>query len=96
MTMAAMDLAAEAEILSSIEPHVNIIHLYGISSVGLTEAQNDNGMGFFILVDILAETLRDRLLHWRRKLEYQQQEQQEQDSDNQSRNSFSPQANNNP
>ena len=74
MTMAAMDLATEAEILSLLEPHDNIVTLHGISSLGLAEAPNDNGMGFFILEDILTETLRDRLNHWRRKLLHQHQE----------------------
>jgi serine/threonine protein kinase len=71
MTAAAKDLAMEAALLSTLGPHENIIRIHGISSLSLAEAQNKNGMGYFILLDILTETLRDRLNHWRRKLQQQ-------------------------
>jgi serine/threonine protein kinase len=71
MTAAAKDLAMEAALLSTLGPHENIIRIHGISSLSLAEAQNKNGMGYFILLDILTETLRDRLNHWQRKLQQQ-------------------------
>jgi serine/threonine protein kinase len=66
---AAADLAKEADILSKLN-HTNIIHLRGVSDKSLSQSYNVNGagMGFFILLDTLHETLQTRLQRWRREL----------------------------
>jgi serine/threonine protein kinase len=60
-TLAASDLALEAQILANLQ-HKNIISLKGIRSGDLYESLNKGD--FFILVDLLVDTLDARLLRW--------------------------------
>lgn len=60
---AACDLARETALLATLN-HDNIIQLCGLSSQSISESyQNDDG--FFILMDVLQETLKDRMDRWR-------------------------------
>jgi hypothetical protein len=65
---AALDIAVEGEILSRLH-HPNIITLHGTSMTNLIEVKfSDKGMrDYFLLLDVLEETLYDRLQVWRRK-----------------------------
>lgn len=62
---AATDLAREAALLSKLEHHENIIRLRGVSSTSLSQSYQEDGDGFFFLMDVLEETLKDRLTRWR-------------------------------
>jgi serine/threonine protein kinase len=62
--IAASDLATEAEILSQLD-HENIIRLRGISSTSLSQSYAAGGGGYFLLLDVLQDTLKDRLQRWR-------------------------------
>jgi len=57
---AAADLARETALLTRLD-HENIIQLRGISSSTLSESYQEDGNGFFFLMDVLQETLKDRL-----------------------------------
>jgi serine/threonine protein kinase len=66
------DLACEADVLSQVanhnhnNAHVNVITLYGIAASG---SSNDlYGSGFFLLMDLISETLKDKLHSWRNQL----------------------------
>ncbi len=61
---AAADLARETALLARLD-HENIIQLRGISSSTLSESYQEDGNGFFFLMDVLQETLKDRLDRWR-------------------------------
>jgi hypothetical protein len=65
---AALDIAVEGEILSRLH-HPNIITLHGTSMTNLIEVKfSDKGMrDYFLLLDVLEETLYHRLQVWRRK-----------------------------
>lgn len=69
LVVAAIDLANEAKILSQLD-HKNIIQLRGISKERFSESfsseSQSNGEGFFLVIDILKETLGDRLQFWRK------------------------------
>jgi serine/threonine protein kinase len=62
--VAASDLALEAQILANLQ-HENIISLRGISSGDVYESLNKGE--FFILVDLLVDTLDARLLRWTKR-----------------------------
>jgi serine/threonine protein kinase len=68
---AAIDLANEAVILSSLPAHPNIIRLHGVSSDRFSQSFDTDGVdgdGYFLLLDCLTETLHDRLQRWRKDL----------------------------
>lgn len=60
LNCAAAELANEAKILSSLD-HENIIKLRGVSAERFSESFVSGNGGYFLLMDILNETLRDRL-----------------------------------
>jgi len=60
---AITELANEAKILSSLD-HQNIIKLRGVSSERFSESFATDGGGYFLMLDVLNETLGDRLDHW--------------------------------
>jgi serine/threonine protein kinase len=62
---AASDLAMEAGMLSDLD-HKNIIRLRGVSSTCLSESFVED-RGYFLLMDVLEETLKDRLQRWRKE-----------------------------
>jgi serine/threonine protein kinase len=61
---AAVDLALEAQILARLM-HPNIIHLHG-SMGGCISESFHQGPGFFLVLDLLVDTLDKRLLRWRK------------------------------
>ena len=67
----AIDLAHEAYLLRQLD-HENIIRLHAIPSLGISESfqqqrksTNGHPWGYFLVLDILQETLKDRLERWR-------------------------------
>jgi serine/threonine protein kinase len=66
-TFAASDLAIEAAILSQLD-HENIVQLRGVSSTNLAEAHLERSPhgSFFLLLDVLEDTLDMRLQRWRK------------------------------
>jgi serine/threonine protein kinase len=60
----AVDLAIEAKILSELQ-HENIIRLVAVPTGCVSEAFAQKG-GFFIVLELLEETLHDRLHKWRK------------------------------
>lgn len=64
----AVDLALEARILSKLH-HENIIEMYGVKGgdIGESFSNSQSGGGFFIVMDLLEETLDHRLEDWRSK-----------------------------
>ncbi len=68
LVVAAIDLANEAKILSQLD-HKNIIRLRGISNGRYSQSflsESENGDGFFLILDMLSETLGERLKYWRK------------------------------
>ena len=61
-----MDLGVEGELLSRLR-HENIVRLYGVCSGDPIRAFTDDKRGYFLLIDLLQETLRTRLENYRRK-----------------------------
>ena len=76
----AMDLYSEAQLLERLAPHPHIIQLMGKCRKGLAESfrndENDDdddesndgvsrSSGYFVLLEIMAETLQDKLMEWR-------------------------------
>ena len=61
---AAMQLANEAIILSTLD-HDNIIKLQAVCSGSFSESFANHPRGYFLLFDILDDTLRTRLARWR-------------------------------
>ena len=53
-----------ADILSRVK-HENIITLHGVASGPLLSSMKSSQWGYFLLLDILKDTLYDRLHHWR-------------------------------
>ena len=83
-TTGALDLAMEAYILSKISilcknerGFDNIIQLHGVTSEEIRTAfladsnthGSRNDVGYFLLLDVLQQTLSDRLERWRKRLE---------------------------
>jgi serine/threonine protein kinase len=76
---AAEDLAMEVDLLSKLN-HKNIVQLRGVSRSSVSDSyyraannNNDNhNEGYFILLDVLEETLKDRIQRWRRDIKQQQ------------------------
>jgi serine/threonine protein kinase len=64
--LAAIDLAMEADLLSRLN-HDNIIKLHGIFDGDLRCSYNDSEKGFFLLLDLLEDTLPKRLERCRAK-----------------------------
>jgi serine/threonine protein kinase len=66
---AATDLANEAKLLSLLD-HKNIIRLRGVSKERFSQSfcadGSSGGEGFFIVLDILKDTLSHRLQYWRK------------------------------
>lgn len=62
----AVDLALEANILAKLM-HPNIIRLHGSRSGCISEAFQDSGRGYFIVLDLLADTLDKSLIRCRRE-----------------------------
>jgi len=63
--VAAIDLAVEGELLSRLR-HDNIIKLHGIYGGNPKTSYVDNKNGYFLLIDVLEDTLTRRLLKMRR------------------------------
>jgi len=63
--VAAIDLAVEGEILSRLR-HDNIIKLHGIYGGDPKTSYVDFNNGYFLLIDVLEDTLTRRLLKMRR------------------------------
>lgn len=64
LAMAASDLALEARLLSHLS-HENIIKLHGMKGASSTVDFLNDPRGFFLVLDLLQETLHDRLERWR-------------------------------
>jgi hypothetical protein len=62
----AVDLALEANILAKLM-HPNIIRLHGSKSGCISESFRDDERGFFLVLDLLSDTLDKRLTRWRRE-----------------------------
>ncbi|CAB9501492.1 Probable LIM domain-containing serine/threonine-protein kinase DDB [Seminavis robusta] len=62
----SIDLALEAKILSKLR-HENVIEIYGVKGGGIAESFSNSqaGGGFFLVMDLLEETLDQRLEKWR-------------------------------
>lgn len=60
----AVDLAIEGEILSRLE-HENVIKLHGISGGGPLQAYMNSDRGYFIVLDLLDDTLASKLDKYR-------------------------------
>jgi serine/threonine protein kinase len=65
LVVAATDLFYEAHLLGRLD-HQNIIRLQGVASEGLLRSYVE-GEGYFLILDLLEETLVDRLKSWRRR-----------------------------
>jgi serine/threonine protein kinase len=61
---ASTDLVMEASILSQLD-HENIIKIRGVCSTRFSDSYVQDGEGFFLLMDVMLETLKDRLRRWR-------------------------------
>jgi len=60
----AVDLALEANILAKLM-HPNIIRLHGSRSGCISESFRDHERGFFLVLDLLVDTLDKRIDRWR-------------------------------
>lgn len=60
----AVDLAIEGEILARLS-HENVIALHGICSGGPLKAYMESEKGYFLILDLLQDTLQDRLDKYR-------------------------------
>ncbi|KAL3940131.1 MAG: hypothetical protein SGBAC_005270 [Bacillariaceae sp.] len=60
---AATDLIMEAYYLSKLN-HPNIIKIRGVSSTAFSSSYGADGHGYFIIMDVMKETLRDRIPKW--------------------------------
>ena len=61
---AAVDLVTEAKILHSLD-HENIIKLRGVCSTRFSESFDEGSGGYFILTNVMHETLKERIRRWR-------------------------------
>mmetsp|Transcript_44716 Transcript_44716/g.107901 ORF Transcript_44716/g.107901 Transcript_44716/m.107901 type:complete len:376 (-) Transcript_44716:159-1286(-) len=64
LLIAATDLVMEAHCLSKLS-HQNIIKLRGVSQTPFAQSFEQDEHGFFLLMDVMGETLQDRLRKWR-------------------------------
>jgi serine/threonine protein kinase len=64
LVVAATDLFCEAHLLGRLD-HQNITRLQGVASEGICRSYVE-GKGYFLIFDLLEETLVDRLKKWRR------------------------------
>jgi serine/threonine protein kinase len=64
----AIDLASEADMLARID-NDHIISLYGVSQEPMSKSYQGTGMGYFLLLDIMQDTLQGRLDNWRGEIE---------------------------
>lgn len=62
--MSATDLIMESYLLSQLD-HKNIIKLHGVSGVPFSQSFEDDEFGYFLLMDVMDETLQDQLRKWR-------------------------------
>ena len=63
---AAADLAIEAKYLSKLN-HKNILKLRAVSNTSLSKAYTEeSSKGFFLLTEVLEETLHDRIQRWKK------------------------------
>jgi len=62
---AAPDLAIEGHYLARLD-HPNIIKLRGISAEKFSESFSEGGDGYFLTMEVMEETLKDRLLRWQK------------------------------
>jgi serine/threonine protein kinase len=61
------DIALEGSILSRLD-HENIVKIHGVSSGCISEVfSKPNDEGYFLILDFLTETLKDRMVRWRRE-----------------------------
>ena len=60
---AATDLGMETNMLDKLQ-HPNIVQLRGICRTSLSESFVDAGKGYFLLTNVLEETLKDRIVRW--------------------------------
>ena len=64
--MNVLDLSNEAQILIDLK-HENIVRLHGLAADGVYQSyRNYEGIGYFLLLEVLDETLRDRLRRWKK------------------------------
>jgi len=64
LVMATLDLSYEASILAELD-HENIIRLEGVASEAFCNSFFDGKSGYYILLEMLKETLECRLQRWR-------------------------------
>ena len=63
----ASDLALEGSILSRLD-HKNIVEIRGVSSGCISKVfSNPNDGGYFLVLELLTDTLKDRMIRWRRE-----------------------------
>lgn len=62
---AAADLAHEACLMSQFD-HPNLVQLRGVPTTSLSESYAEHGNGYFILMDVLDGTLRQRIGEWKK------------------------------
>eukprot|EP00526_Cylindrotheca_closterium_P001094 CAMPEP_0113631322 /NCGR_PEP_ID=MMETSP0017_2-20120614/16276_1 /TAXON_ID=2856 /ORGANISM="Cylindrotheca closterium" /LENGTH=375 /DNA_ID=CAMNT_0000541825 /DNA_START=36 /DNA_END=1163 /DNA_ORIENTATION=+ /assembly_acc=CAM_ASM_000147 len=61
---ASRDLICEANMLSQLE-HPNIVNLHGVCSTTVSESYIQDGEGYFMVLDVVKCTLRNRIQIWR-------------------------------
>jgi len=68
LLIAAIDLAMEAKVLSTLH-HENIIQLKGVSSTLFSQSYTTNTTdeGYFLILELLTDVLSDQLVHWRKE-----------------------------
>jgi len=64
--LAASQLAYEAHILNCLD-HPNIVKMRGLDSDGILGFEKRDHRGFFLLIDVLSETLDQKINRWRRE-----------------------------
>ena len=64
--LAASQLAYEAHILSCLD-HPNIVKMRGLDADGILGFEKRDHRGFFLLIDVLSETLDQKINRWRRE-----------------------------
>lgn len=67
--LAAAELACEAHILSSLD-HPNILKIKGWAENGIASFENGKHNSFFLMLDLLDETLNQRIERWRDEQEH--------------------------